>query len=111
MRQLLNPRPAPDALQTGRLTKALQLSRQTLFELDVTITAYVNLAHSSVLGNMWRWRQPAAAVSLARYALGQHVLSTITEARSECGAALAARLLLRARQPALSVLACRMGVW
>jgi hypothetical protein len=83
MRNLLNPHPAPDALQTGRVSKALQLSRLALFELDVTISTYLNLAHAAVLGNMWRWRQPAAAVSLARYALGQQVLTIINEAIGE----------------------------
>lgn len=79
MRELINAKPAPESLQAGGLRKALQLSRMMLFELDVTIMQYVNAAHYAVLGNMWRFRQPAAAVCLVRYALGQRVLAKISE--------------------------------
>jgi hypothetical protein len=84
VRELLNPRPAPEQLVTGRLRKALQLSRMALFELDSTIMAYVNQAHTAVLANMWRHRQPAAAVSLARYALGNALLTEIHDEQGEC---------------------------
>jgi hypothetical protein len=84
VRELLNPRPAPEPLAAGRLRKALQLSRMMLFELDVTIMQYVNHAHIAVLANMWRHRQPAAAVSLARHALGNTLLTEIQEEQGEC---------------------------
>jgi hypothetical protein len=84
VRELLNPRPAPEPLVTSRLRKALQLSRMTLFELDASIMQYVNYAHIAVLANMWRHRQPAAAVSLARYALSNKLLTEIQEEQSEC---------------------------
>jgi hypothetical protein len=84
IRNLVNPRPAPDAMLEASLRKALQLSRMTLFEIDVTIMEYVNLANNLVLANMWRYRQPAAAVSVARHALTNRLMEKTTEQTRGC---------------------------
>lgn len=77
--ELLNPRPAPESFKEERLRTALSLSRRMLFELDVTSFSYVSHAHILVLANMWRFRQPAAAVSLVRHALGLHMVNLVHE--------------------------------
>lgn len=79
IRDLINPRPAPDPMLEASLRKALQLSRMTLFEIDATLMEYVNLAHNLLLANMWRYRQPAAAVSVARHALTNRLMEKTTE--------------------------------
>jgi len=91
VRELLNPRPAPEPLLEGRLRKALSLSRQMLFELDVTISTYVNHAHGSLLATMWRRRQPAAAVLLLKHALR---IRLVTEQQEKMGERLGSGALV-----------------
>lgn len=83
LRELINPRPAPQPLASGQLGKALQLSRLMLFQLDVTLLQYVNLAHGAVLANMWRGRQPAAALSIVRHVLVMQIRDKSTQQRCE----------------------------
>ena len=78
LRDLINPRPAPQPQQQGALAKALELSRLMLFELDVRVATYVNSAHMVVLINMWRMRQPAAGVSVAKHCLGLRLEELMT---------------------------------